>query len=183
MDRGFTLVELIVVTSIISILCVLAIPSYLHSRKIQEASNFHVEFYSAYQQGRAAVLVYRQPIVICGTSNINQLCDHNWNKGIAVFIDTNNNAQHDANERVLSYVPTNIRFGEIKLKISLNRRVVKLSMDRGLVYGYFGKLLYCTNEPTLIRAVIWGAMGNLRLAQDSNGDGIRDDDGTAINCS
>lgn len=183
LKTGFTLTELMVVIAVIAIVSTLAIPSYLQIQKKREAEWFHWDFNNALQLARASVPIYHQPIVICGSSAVSQLCDHNWNEGVAVFIDSNDNAQHDEAERILSYVPSNIRFGVVKLKISLNRRVVKLSMDRGLVYGYMGKLIYCPDESTLIRALIWGHMGNARLAQDSNGDGIRDDDGEMINCS
>lgn len=182
-NKGFTLAELMVVIAIIAIVSTLAFPSYTQIRKKQEADQFHRDFYNAFQLARASVPIYHQPIVICGSSALGQLCDHNWNKGVAVFIDSNDNSQHDEAERVLSYVPSHVRFGVVKLKISLNKRIVKLSMSRGLVSGYTGKLIYCPDESTLIRALIWGHMGNTRLAQDSNADGIRDDNGEAINCS
>lgn len=182
-NLGLTFTELVMVIAVIGILAVMAIPSYVQLQKSMESKWFHQDFISAYHAAKSAVILYHKPVVICGSSDIDHLCDHNWNKGLAVFIDANNNSQHDVTEKVLSYTPANIRFGVLKLKISLNKRIVKLSMERGLVFGYMGKFIYCQEDLTLMRALIWGSMGNMRFAQDSNGDGIRDNNGEALDCS
>jgi type IV fimbrial biogenesis protein FimT len=181
--QGFTLVELMVTIAIIAIICMLAAPFLLQIQKKNEAEWFHTNFSNAFSNARSWAVIHHQPIVICGSSSISNLCDHRWDSGIAVFIDKNNNSQYDNEEKLLKYEQSVIRYAEIKLKISLGKRVIKVTSDRALFSGYFGKFLYCSSDAKLTRAVIWGVMGNKRISKDTDGDGLHDDNGVILNCS
>lgn len=182
-NLGLTLTELVVVLAIIGIMTVMAMPSYTYLRKSIEASLFHHDFLNAYNTARSSATTYQQSISMCGSSSLTALCDHNWSKGIAVFVDNNDNRRHEVGEKVLSFYPSHIKFASTKLRISFGLRVLNFTIDRGLPSGSYGSFSYCSDEPKLIRSFIFNKMGNYRFAQDSNGDGVRDNNGVTIDCS
>lgn len=181
--NGFTLVELVTVIAIISIIVVFCAPSVLLMLKRQEADFYQAAFRDAFSTARATAMSHHQPVSFCGSSSLDAICDHDWNHGISIFIDTNNNRLYDGTDQLVKFIPINIRFGTLKLKISLGQRVMKFSPDRGLPAGSFGSFIYCSDEPKLIRSLIFSRMGIFRNSKDSNGDSVHDDNGNAIDCS
>lgn len=180
---GMTLVELLVTIVVIAILTTIAVPNYFAWQKRQESQWFHQNFASGFNLARSTVVTYHRPVIMCGSSSINSVCDHQWDQGIAVFVDSNDNRQYDANERMVALYAQQFRFGTTKLRISRGDRIVRFEMDRGAPAGYYGSFAYCADDPRYVHAFIFNKMGITRLATDSDGDGVRDDKGADIDCS
>ncbi|MFT3806026.1 GspH/FimT family pseudopilin [Arenimonas sp.] len=107
---GFTLIELMVTVAIVSILLIVAVPSFqtvMNSNRLTTAAN---EFVGAVQLGRAEAIRNNRRVVLCLSTNPNAAAasvacaaDNSTNAtGWIVFVDTNTNgAYNNGTDRLL----------------------------------------------------------------------------------
>lgn len=99
--RGVTVVELMVVISILAVLLTVGIPGYsnlMHKNRISETSGLlHVSLHMA----RGEAIKRRRPVQVCPTAD-GASCrdDGDWSEGWVVFADSNGNNTPDAGEVV-----------------------------------------------------------------------------------
>lgn len=102
-QKGFTLVEMVVVSSIVAILLAIGVPSYTYVTNSYRISNEVNGLLGDLQFARAEAIKEGQPVTLCAsrdgfTCNAGSL---NWHQGWIVFSNPNGNATVDAGEAVL----------------------------------------------------------------------------------
>lgn len=103
-SSGFTLIELMVTVAIVSILLIVAVPSFqtvMNSNRLTTAAN---EFVGSFQAARAEAIRYNRRVVICLSTNPNAAtptcaaADATNATGWIVFMDANTNGTYSATD-------------------------------------------------------------------------------------
>jgi type IV fimbrial biogenesis protein FimT len=111
MQRGFTLIELIVVLSIVAIMASFAVPSFTATVNNQALASVSSDLYTSILQARSEALktnrvVYVTPTVT-GTPTT-----ADWASGWTVFVDNNNNGAYNSADDALVIsrpaIPSNV---------------------------------------------------------------------------
>lgn len=98
-NNGVSLLELVVCIAIVAILASFAIPAYQEYRAQQEAKSLPHLLNMQIIQAKNYALTYRNQIVICSSQNLEQCEDEQWNKGLLIFVDTNNDKELNSDEK------------------------------------------------------------------------------------
>ncbi len=101
---AFTIIELLIVLSLITILITQAIPSFNHLLQGITQQKQLQQLINAHHIARNTAIKENQRVVFCeSTDNIH--CTHNtfWQQGGIIFIDNNKNSQHDDNELIVHH--------------------------------------------------------------------------------
>ena len=102
-SKGVTLVELIMVTAILSVLASVAYPAFADLRQAGAARSARSELTVAISQARSTAIMQRQNVIACPTSD-HMRCsqDLHWQHGWLVFVDENRNREHDDDETLVA---------------------------------------------------------------------------------
>lgn len=164
-DCGFTLFELIVTISIISILSLICIPHYHNMMQKQELNSIRPLTQQYLSFAKSQALVLHTPVVICSSENLNQCQNNQWDKGVIIFTDKNRNKSIDTDEHILFKTEHNLKYGHLTWSgSSSSTHVLTLQGDTGLPRGAAGSFYYCSNAAQIktdLRLYI-GKMGNIR---------------------
>ena len=101
-NAGFTLIELLTTLSIAAVLGMIATPHFsamLQDYRIKTATRL---LQADLTLARSEAIKTRQTAMLCQSSD-GQHCDNTlqWQQGWLLFIDANDNSQHDANEAIV----------------------------------------------------------------------------------
>ena len=163
-SRGFTLVELIIIISIVAILAAIAIPSFQKDLVQREIQNTQVKLRLAIQMARQQAMSQTDHVVICSTNNAKSCINDSWSSGFLVFNDRNNNRQLDGDEVVLLVEKLNLKYGSLKLR-SLNPNNLSFMPRTGLPLGSNGTFSYCATDTQFSYSLVMSQMGHSRIDQ------------------
>lgn len=159
-QRGFSLVELLVALSILSIISFIAIPSFNHLKQSykanttisQLANTLRIAKLTAINQGHNTIICPKPQEIKCSTD---------WSSDLVVFTDLNQNRQLDQNESSKTFTAIN----DISEKILFNghQGMVRFSSS-GFPQGTFGTFTYCPSplKPEFIRSLIINMQGQIK---------------------
>ncbi|MEG0483371.1 MAG: GspH/FimT family protein [Acinetobacter sp.] len=169
-DHGFTLFELIVTISIISILSLICIPYYHNLMQKQELNSIRPLTQQYLSFAKSQALLLHSPVVICSSETLIQCENNKWNNGVVIFTDKNRNKVVDADEHILFKTEHNIKYGRLTwVGSSSSTYVLTLQGDTGLPRGAPGSFYYCGTahlENNLKLNI--SKMGNIRPEPNSN---------------
>lgn len=144
-QQGLSLFELIICLCILGILCSLAAPHFLQNRRNYERKSIlplldqHIKF------ARDNAILHHSLVVICSSQNLVFCQDDQWNTGILVFIDKNNNQSRETTEPLLQQTSTNIQYGTLKWNGNItHQKIISFEGDTGLNRGSLGSFYYCS---------------------------------------
>ncbi len=144
-QQGLTVFELIICICILAIITSLAAPHFLQNRRDQERRNIfplldqHIKF------ARNNAILHHSHVAICSSQDLQFCQDDQWNRGILVFIDRNNNKIRDTNELLLQQTTTNLKFGRLKWNGNItHQKIISFQGDTGLNRGALGSFYYCS---------------------------------------
>lgn len=144
-QHAFTLIELVIIIAIISIIATIALPSFHNFREKQEVSQLHAVIRQHVQLAKNTAKVYQTHVVICSSSNMTQCKNDQWNTGILVFSDSNNNRTIDDGESIHQVTETHFKYGSLKWDGgATSPNMVTFQGDTGLPRGSPGSFYYCS---------------------------------------
>lgn len=166
-QKGFSLIELIISLAVLTILLTGGVPSLTDVYTQYRADSSIRIIQQTLQFARNQAITLNRTVTACAI--IDEKCVQNWQVGLTVFIDTNNNSQLDDSDKIL-YMTNAF---DSKDTVKYNRTSIRFQPD-GLASGTNGTLKYCPSSATspYSRAVIVNQAGRVRLSKNSN-----------INCS
>ncbi|MGL4576957.1 MAG: GspH/FimT family pseudopilin [Burkholderiaceae bacterium] len=103
---GFTLIELVVVVTIVAILTGLALPSFASFIRRTQIANASNDLISGFNYARAEAIKLGTPVVVCPSTNFTSCAGGTaWENGSIAYVDTNANGAVDAGEVVFRRTP------------------------------------------------------------------------------
>ncbi|MBV1907629.1 MAG: GspH/FimT family pseudopilin [Pseudomonadales bacterium] len=136
---------------------------------------------------RHAAITLHNTVTLCPASNSNRfVCGrrNHWQYGALAFLDTNNSGSVDNNETVIKRFPA-LQVGSATYWRSFRNRSFLQINARGLTNWQNGNILYCPpgDDPQYARQIIINVAARVRLARDTNRDGVVEDArGRPISC-
>jgi type IV fimbrial biogenesis protein FimT len=101
-DSGYTLVEVLVAMTVVSILAAIAIPSFKYVTTSNRITTEVNRLLGDMQFARAEAIKEGQSVTVCVSSDgLTCTGTTNWHNGWIVFMDTNNNGATDGGEAIL----------------------------------------------------------------------------------
>lgn len=145
-EKGFTLVELIVILAIIAIIVTIATPFILTQLAAMEAKRIRYTLSSTLTAAKAESLIRRRDLILC-LSDLNGRCDRDSNKSLLLFIDTDSNNHFDVGtDLLLEQQRLSPKYATMHLRVGAGRHYTKFWGDSGKPRGHFGHIKYCPNS-------------------------------------
>lgn len=162
--RGFTLIELIVTFAVLAIIATLAVPTYQDLKARQELKTVTSVIKQFVSSAKSNAVIYHSIIVVCSSSNLTQCTNDQWNTGVIMFSDHNNNEQVDSNERIHSTVAMQLNYGSLKWVGGFSsRKILTFQGDTGAPRGASGSFHYCSrHDSQLNKRIVIAPMGHTR---------------------
>lgn len=160
---GMTLLELLIVMSLIAMISLLAIPHFQEYRARHEYTQLFHLLRSHIYLARSHALITQHTVVLCSSSDLKQCGQNQWQHGILLYVDRNNNRQRDDDETIISTAATQLKYAQLTWHGNASHpHNVVFQSDSGLPRGSMGHFLYChSTDPALQHALPLGAMGHL----------------------
>lgn len=184
--QGLTLIELMLTLAVMAIVLTLAIPALQQLVAASHGAAYLNELSTNLQYARHRAIRQRQTMLLCPADSESEGCGDSWSAALLLFADRNGNRDRDADEPLLRYLGTPPS-GTV-LDWSRNQHYLVFGANgAALAPGYLasnGTFTLCRDNGAIsqARALRVSLQGRLRVARDSDGDGIRDFGGTALNC-
>ena len=179
---GFTLLELLVATVVISIIASIAAPSLSHliSRSQRHASV--TEIIALINLARNTAIMEQRTVTLCPLDESNE-CSHDWSGTITVFRDPEA-------DKALNDPGQVIRVGQPPdgghWSANTSSRPYFRFMPTGIANYAIGNMIWCpgSGDMTTAAQIIVNRGGRVRISEDSDGDGVVEDgNGEAITCT
>lgn len=180
---GFTIIEVLISLLLLALLLRLGnagLSSFVTASRSASALQM---IHDTIALARSRAVLERTTVTVCGTLD-GQTCVRNWNQGVLVFTDSNNNGELDGSDRIIATPTMRVSEGEIRWRAFQNRRVLQIS-SVGHTRSQNGSFTYChySGDTRRTRQLVVSRTARLRFAQDNDGDGVVDDsNGKPVKC-
>jgi len=178
LQRGFTIVELMVTLAIAAILLAVAVPSFTLFAQKRAISQKTVQVRNALELARGLALSQRQVWTVC-TVDASDSCVSSAGLRLLVFRDDNDDKDFNTGEMLQQDIDIN----SIELEISASgRSYIRFARSGEALES--GNIEVCSTNQAVDygRQAIIFRSGRIRLSNDSDGDGYDDTGGTKIEC-
>ncbi|MES3009122.1 MAG: GspH/FimT family pseudopilin [Pseudomonadota bacterium] len=182
-QTGFTLPELITTLAIVGILSSLATPGLQALTEQKQGDTTLRALADHLALARSSAASYGQTVTFCRSAD-GLTCSGSWSDGSIVFTDRNADRQINQDDLLLRSQLTVQLQGNIEWRAFQNRQYLQIEAT-GFMRYQSGNFTYCPQDGDArnARQLIVNSTGRARYAEDSNGDGIREDSsGNALAC-
>lgn len=164
-ENAFTLFEMMITLSIIAILATIALPHFHDFREKQEVIGLLPLVRQNVNMARNNAVTFHSDMVLCASKNMSNCSKDQWNQGLIIFSDLNNNAQVDGSEKIYSKIETNVNYGSFKWRGGFSHPdSLKFQGDTGLPRDSPGGFHYCSfKHPENNRYIPVSPMGHVRI--------------------
>ena len=167
---GFTIIELMIAVALIAIVAAIATPSFSFMITNNRMASEVNQFVGSLHFTRSEAIKRGENVRVC-TSVDGASCDasNDWTNGWIAIVDSSST--------VLKVYPA-LRGGDTLIGDGNTGDAIRFNAN-GFATGFNGTVKMCesNNDLNNARGVIVAATGRIRLAQDSNADGIVEDGG------
>lgn len=101
--RGFTLIELMIIVTVIAVLLAIAVPSFSDSILSGKLSSYANDFVASTHLARSEAIKRNGRVSMCVSANGTSCATGNWSQGWVVFHDANASNTIDSGEAVIEY--------------------------------------------------------------------------------
>ena len=181
---GLTLLELLIAMGILAALAGVSMPEFRGLAQSVSGEVTMRRLANAVQFGKSAAITNNASVTLCRSDNGID-CGGSWHDGVIVFTDDNRNRDVDGDDILLRRITFPDGNGHIRFRAFQNKQYLQLT-SLGTTHDQNGNFTYCpyTGSARFARQLIVNRTARLRFAQDSNGDGIREDSrGRPLDCS
>lgn len=168
--NGFTLIELIIALSIISILSAYAIPSYQTFKQNQTMTQELNRLSSSINFARNQSILMGHHVILCATETYSS-CDGSsqWSTGWMVFADKNRNRNYDPSDTML--LNENKMDNALNAISSIHRQKIRFN-STGFAPGTNLTIRFCDERGTESgKAIVVSNVGRPRVLQNINSCG------------
>jgi type IV fimbrial biogenesis protein FimT len=174
-NAGFTLLELMIVISIVAILTAIAVPSfdYLNNQRISQGQVESLQ--RALSMARQMAIAKNRQTVVCPSNN-GSSCSNSkdWSFGYMVYVEKNGNSTFNADQDELIEYVTGVKnvaarqgsSGLAHALTSSSSLPVKFSAQGSAVLSN-QTLTYCDNEGEARFEVVVSNSGRIKIARDN----------------
>lgn len=189
-DRGFTVLELMVVLAIAAILVSMAVPSFLDGIKNNRLTTINNEFFASLNLARSEAIKRGVSITVRkvdDNSATNLGATANWEDGWDVFTDADSDGNFEAGDTLIKTyqaLPANFTLrGDTNFDNFVNFASTGLSNNTGNFTLCDSSDGNTTPEANTSKLILVNAVGRVRMGVDSNNDGIPNTDNVASTAS
>lgn len=177
-QRGFTLIELMVVIIIAAILLTIAVPSFSSLIKRNNVDSLQSKLSSALATARTEAASRNTVVSICGSVNETNCTGGSWNSGWIVFEDAAGNGTYEEASDVLIDVYRNNGDYSIRPKVATDPNFISFN-SQGFMNGGADNRLFIICDPDrdaiYARGLFVNRSGLVMKTRDSNNDGKHND--------
>lgn len=160
-QKGFTLIELIIVLSILTIILSIATPNFLKFKQKMYLDSERNRLTVSLHFARNFAITNNTHVIVCPSDKGNE-CDSgsNWHSGWIVFIDKNGNREHDEDEKLLRHENKSLK--SIDIRSSIHRSKIRFN-SMGYSPGTNTSIHFCDmNNSTIPRSIIINNAGRIK---------------------
>lgn len=141
-QQGFTLIEMLITVSILTILITMAVPSVTNMLASQEAKTIRQAIENGIREAKAESLSRRHDIHLCLTNRAGS-CDKEGSNELLLFIDNDgDNTYSAANDTLITKHALTLKYATTHLRAS-SRNYIRFAGDNGTPRGFMGHIKYC----------------------------------------
>lgn len=155
---GFTLIELIVVVSMIAILAAIALPAFSHFAKKYSADGAVFEIASAFEKGKVLAMKYKEEV----SFSVDVDGDGNKDNGYCLYFDKNRDKKVDDNEVIQRKIFENVSFDFDKTTVDGTSKPIVFH-DSGYVKG--GSVFVKISENEQMKVSISSIIGRVSVVR------------------
>lgn len=179
-QSGFTIIELMVTMAIITIVATVAVPGFMTMSQDNRLAVRHNDFLGTLNLARNEALTRGTRVTICKWGIGPDCNGQEWEDGWIVFVDTDADGIVDGGESVVRIYPPLNNNNTLR---GINTAANQIVFNAQGMLPAPGILTFCDSRgDTQARGLILSRSGQARVAVDSNGNGIRDDNGNDLAC-
>lgn len=169
--KGVTLIELIIVVSILSIIIMISAPS-LNSFTTRNKMTVQVnKLAQAITLARHSAITLNKVVTLCRSEKQLQ-CQGKWQQGMILFVDHNKDHKLNGDDYILREFEAFPEGDVIFWRAFGNKQYLQMS-PRGYTRYQNGTFTYCPKEGLeYARGIILNATARVRFTKDTNDDGI-----------
>lgn len=143
---GFSLIEMLIVVSILTITAMIAIPAFLDQFKKLEAHNIANNIKTFLVGARHDAMIYQRTLTVCMVDE-QQKCVTSQGKRLISFHDKNGNRKFDIDTDTLkNSTSLNTNYGDLQLRVALNRHYIDFKPETSTPIGFMGHVKYCPKD-------------------------------------
>ncbi len=172
MERGLTLVELLVTLVILAVTLTWGLPDWRHFIAGNQASAIQTELYQLLNDARHTAVTYNTFTTLCPSAD-GLRCGSDWRKDWLLFTDANLNREVDGSDRIIRRWSPPDDLTDLVVRPA--GRTYFSWTPQGLTHGNPGSFTWCTrHQRRSVRQLSFTLQARVRASLDVDGDGFHE---------
>lgn len=164
-QTGITLTQLLITLLLSIILVLYSIPSFNHLYAAYESRSTILLVNHLIQISRSRAFSHHQRIAICGSNDLVNCSEQNWNQGILVFVDRiQRDRIRQSDEQIIAAHALTLKYGQLSWQGAGGNNII-FEPHSGMARGANGSFFYCAVDSKHSKKLILSYMGHTRVEQ------------------